>query len=124
MSEFSQFSPAGRGADQGADQGAGPGAGQGVGRGSRFVVGDEDFLLDGRPVRLLSGALHYFRVHEEQWEHRLATLRAMGLNCVETYVPWNLYEPAPGRYGDVGALGRFLDAVARAGMGALVRTGP
>ncbi|MEU8544490.1 beta-galactosidase family protein [Streptomyces sp. NPDC048717] len=91
---------------------------------SDFVVGDEDFLLDGRPVRLLSGALHYFRVHEEQWEHRIGMLRAMGLNCVETYVPWNLYEPEPGRYGDVEALGRFLDAVAAAGMRAIVRPGP
>ncbi|GGT65159.1 MULTISPECIES: glycoside hydrolase family 35 protein [Streptomyces] len=91
---------------------------------STFAVGDEDFLLDGRPVRLLSGALHYFRVHEEQWGHRLEMLRAMGLNCVETYVPWNLYEPEPGRYGDVGALGRFLDAVERAGMWAIVRPGP
>ncbi|MEU6983569.1 beta-galactosidase family protein [Streptomyces sp. NPDC046324] len=89
-----------------------------------FAVGDEDFLLDGRPVRLLSGALHYFRVHEEQWGHRLEMLRAMGLTCVETYVPWNLYEPEPGRYGDVGALGRFLDAVAAAGMWAIVRPGP
>ncbi len=34
---------------------------------SEFTVGDEDFLLDGRPVRVLSGALHYFRVHEAQW---------------------------------------------------------
>ncbi|MFD3947897.1 beta-galactosidase family protein [Streptomyces sp. NPDC058579] len=91
---------------------------------STFAVGDEDFLLDGRPVRLLSGALHYFRVHEEQWGHRLEMLRAMGLTCVETYVPWNLYEPEPGRYGDVAALGRFLDAVAAAGMWAIVRPGP
>ncbi|MGW6392234.1 glycoside hydrolase family 35 protein [Streptomyces sp. NPDC055103] len=91
---------------------------------STFAVGDEDFLLEGRPVRLLSGALHYFRVHEAQWGHRLGMLRAMGLNCVETYVPWNLYAPEPGRYGDVEALGRFLDAVERAGMWAIVRPGP
>ncbi|MDT9687825.1 beta-galactosidase [Streptomyces sp. P9(2023)] len=91
---------------------------------STFAVGDEDFLLDGRPVRLLSGALHYFRVHEEQWGHRLGMLRAMGLTCVETYVPWNLCEPEPGRYGDLAELGRFLDAVAAAGMWAIVRPGP
>ncbi|MGW8360320.1 glycoside hydrolase family 35 protein [Streptomyces wedmorensis] len=91
---------------------------------STFAVGDEDFRLDGRPVRLLSGALHYFRVHEGHWEHRLGMLRAMGLNCVETYVPWNLYEPEPGRYGDVAELGRFLDAVRRAGLWAIVRPGP
>ncbi|MFF6882411.1 beta-galactosidase [Streptomyces sp. NPDC012421] len=91
---------------------------------STFAVGDEDFLLDGRPVRLLSGALHYFRVHEGHWEHRLGMLRAMGLDCVETYVPWNLHEPEPGRYADPEALGRFLDAVAAAGMRAVVRPGP
>ncbi|MFG2792290.1 beta-galactosidase [Streptomyces sp. NPDC048419] len=91
---------------------------------SEFGVGDADFLLDGRPVRLLSGALHYFRVHEAHWEHRLRMLRAMGLNCVETYVPWNLHEPRPGRYQDVQALGRFLDAARRAGLWAIVRPGP
>ncbi|ORT54470.1 beta-galactosidase family protein [Streptomyces sp. CB03238] len=89
-----------------------------------FTVGDGDFLLDGRPVRLLSGALHYFRVHEEQWDHRLAMVRAMGLNCVETYVPWNLHEPEMDRYRDVAALGRFLDAVHAAGLWAIVRPGP
>ncbi|MGW2178607.1 glycoside hydrolase family 35 protein [Streptomyces sp. NPDC001732] len=89
-----------------------------------FTVGDDHFRLDGKPVRLLSGALHYFRVHEEQWDHRLAMLRAMGLNCVETYVPWNLHEPRPGRFRDVAALGRFLDAAQRAGLWAIVRPGP
>ncbi|MGW1803862.1 glycoside hydrolase family 35 protein [Streptomyces sp. NPDC002078] len=91
---------------------------------SEFTVGESDFLLDGRAVRLLSGALHYFRVHEGHWRHRLAMLRAMGLNCVETYVPWNLHRPAPGGYRDVQALGRFLDAVREAGMWAIVRPGP
>ncbi|MFE5855675.1 beta-galactosidase family protein [Streptomyces sp. NPDC056500] len=91
---------------------------------AEFGVGETDFLLDGRPVRLLSGALHYFRVHEGQWDHRLAMLRAMGLNCVETYVPWNLHEPARGEYTDVEALGRFLDAAQQAGLWAIVRPGP
>ncbi|OIK03238.1 glycoside hydrolase family 35 protein [Streptomyces monashensis] len=91
---------------------------------SEFTVGESDFLLDGRPVRLLSGALHYFRVHEAQWRHRLAMLRAMGLNCVETYVPWNLHQPRPGTFRDVQALGRFLDAVREEGLWAIVRPGP
>ncbi|MGW3009732.1 beta-galactosidase [Streptomyces sp. NPDC001219] len=91
---------------------------------ARFEVGERDFVLDGRPVRLLSGALHYFRVHEAQWGHRLAMLRAMGLNCVETYVPWNLHEPRPGEFRDPEALGRFLDAAGAAGLWAIVRPGP
>ncbi|MFJ6567139.1 beta-galactosidase family protein [Streptomyces sp. NPDC091292] len=91
---------------------------------AEFRVGEDDFEVDGRPVRLLSGALHYFRVHEAQWGHRLAMLRALGLNCVETYVPWNLHEPRPGELRDVAAVGRFLDAVRAAGMWAIVRPGP
>lgn len=91
---------------------------------AEFTVGDDHFRLDGKPVRLLSGALHYFRVHEAHWDHRLSMLRAMGLNCVETYVPWNLHEPQPGRFQDVAALGRFLDAAQRAGLWAIVRPGP
>ncbi|MEV8564165.1 beta-galactosidase family protein [Streptomyces sp. NPDC051322] len=89
-----------------------------------FTVGEEDFRIDGRPVRLLSGALHYFRVHEGQWEHRLRMLRALGLNTVETYVPWNLHEPREGDFRDAQALGRFLDAARRAGLWAVVRPGP
>ncbi|MFI0740585.1 beta-galactosidase family protein [Streptomyces sp. NPDC021100] len=89
-----------------------------------FTVAEDGFRIDGREVRLLSGALHYFRVHEGHWPHRLAMLRAMGLNCVETYVPWNRHEPVEGRPHDVGELGRFLDAADAAGLYAIVRPGP
>ena len=36
-----------------------------------FAIGADDFLLDGRPFRVLSGALHYFRVHPELWADRI-----------------------------------------------------
>src|SRR6266700_3252620 len=39
---------------------------------ARFAIGDDDFLLDGAPFRILSGALHYFRVHPRQWADRIA----------------------------------------------------
>ena len=29
-------------------------------RAREFAIGDRDFLLDGEPFRVLSGALHYF----------------------------------------------------------------
>ncbi len=89
------------------------------------VVGD-GFLRDGRPHQVLSGALHHFRVRPEQWRHRLRMLRAMGLNCVETYVAWNLHEPAPGRFDFTGIadLSRFLTEAAEEGLDAIVRPGP
>ncbi len=38
----------------------------------RFAIGDTDFLLDGEPHRVLSGAIHYFRVHPDLWQDRSA----------------------------------------------------
>ncbi|WP_086832261.1 beta-galactosidase [Streptomyces sp. NRRL B-24572] len=84
------------------------------------------FLLDGHPFRILSGGLHYFRVHPDQWQDRLRKARLMGLNTVETYVPWNLHQPRPDRFVmDAGLdLPRFLDLAAAEGLHVLLRPGP
>jgi beta-galactosidase len=93
---------------------------------STFAIGDHDFLLDGEPFRILSGAIHYFRVHPDLWADRIHKARLMGLNTIETYVPWNEHSPAPGTFRTDGGLdlGRFLDLVAAEGMQAIVRPGP
>ncbi|MBV1854196.1 glycoside hydrolase family 35 protein [Catellatospora tritici] len=91
-----------------------------------FAVAPGGFVRAGRPHQVLSGALHYFRVRPEQWRHRLRMLRAMGLNCVETYVAWNLHEPRPGEFDFTGIadLSRFLTEAAEEGLDAIVRPGP
>jgi beta-galactosidase len=91
-----------------------------------FVIGETDFLLDGRPFRILSGALHYFRVHPDLWADRIEKARQMGLNTIETYVPWNAHAPQPGEFNLSGGLDldRFLGLIAEAGMYAIVRPGP
>ncbi|MHC5375584.1 glycoside hydrolase family 35 protein [Enterococcus sp. LJL120] len=58
----------------------------------------EDFLLDGQPIKLISGAIHYFRMTPGQWEDSLYNLKALGANTVETYIPWNLHEPLEGQF--------------------------
>ncbi|MER8036058.1 glycoside hydrolase family 35 protein [Streptomyces hydrogenans] len=84
------------------------------------------FLLDGQPFRFLSGGLHYFRVHPDQWRDRLRKARLMGLNTVETYVPWNLHQPRPDRFVLDGGLDlpRFLELAAAEGLYVLLRPGP
>src|SRR5699024_7366380 len=57
----------------------------------------DGFLRHGEPHLVISGAIHYFRVHPEQWRDRLRRLVAMGCNTVETYVAWNIHQPAPGQ---------------------------
>ena len=93
---------------------------------SNFAIGDQDFLLDDQPFRILSGAIHYFRVHPDLWADRIHKARLMGLNTIETYVPWNEHSPFPGAFVADGGLdlGRFLDLVADSGMKAIVRPGP
>lgn len=92
----------------------------------QFAIGEAGFLLDDEPFRVLSGALHYFRVHPGQWADRIRKARQMGLNTIETYVAWNAHAPAPGEFRLDGGLdlGRFLDLVAAEGMHAIVRPGP
>jgi beta-galactosidase len=92
----------------------------------QFAIGDTDFLLDGEPFRILSGALHYFRVHPGQWADRIRKARQLGLNTIETYVAWNAHAPTEQEFLLDGGLdlGRFLDLVAAEGMFAIVRPGP
>ncbi|MFI8339519.1 beta-galactosidase family protein [Streptomyces sp. NPDC085639] len=88
---------------------------------------DQDgFRRAGRPHRIVSGALHYFRVHPDLWEDRLARLRALGVNTVDTYVPWNFHETAPGKADFTGPrdLARFLRLAQNLGLDAIVRPGP
>jgi beta-galactosidase len=91
-----------------------------------FAVGQRDFLLDGEPFRILAGALHYFRVHPGHWADRIKKARQLGLNTIETYVPWNAHAPRKDEFRLDGGLdlGGFLDLVAAEGMFAIVRPGP
>ena len=86
----------------------------------------EDFLLNGRPFKILSGAIHYFRVAPTDWYHSLYNLKALGFNTVETYVPWNLHEPRKGEYHFDGVLDleKFLLTAQELGLYAIVRPSP
>ena len=44
----------------------------------------EDFVIKGKHVTIMSGAMHYFRVVPDYWQDRLMKLKSMGLNTVET----------------------------------------
>ncbi|MEU4331515.1 glycoside hydrolase family 35 protein [Nonomuraea dietziae] len=74
----------------------------------------------------MSGGLHYFRVHPAQWADRLRKARLMGLNTIETYVPWNLHQPRPDRFrmDDELDLPAYLDLAAAEGLHVLLRPGP
>jgi beta-galactosidase len=84
------------------------------------------FLKDGQPFRYISGSIHYFRVHPDYWNDRLQRIRALGLNAVQVYVPWNLHEPTPGTFDFTGFLNisRFLELAQQNDLYVLLRPGP
>lgn len=42
------------------------------------------FLLNGEPFRYVAGSFHYFRALPDAWRSRLRTMRAAGLNALDT----------------------------------------
>lgn len=91
-----------------------------------FTVEKDGFRLGGEPFRVISGAIHYFRVPREYWRDRLIKLKACGFNTVETYVVWNMHEPREGEfdYSDMLDIEDFLATAAELGLYAIVRPGP
>ena len=57
-----------------------------------LVAQGENFTLNGDPIRILSGSIHYFRIPRDYWRDRIIKLRQMGFNTVQTYVAWNVHE--------------------------------
>jgi beta-galactosidase len=94
---------------------------------SALTTSSDGFLLHGEPFRIISGAMHYFRIHPDQWADRLRKARLMGLNTVETYVPWNLHQPDPDGPLVVDGLldlPRYLRLAQAEGLRVLLRPGP
>lgn len=86
----------------------------------------EEFYVDGQPIKLISGAVHYFRIAPTHWRQTLQNLQAIGCNCVETYIPWNLHEPQKGTFDFTGIANvtKFLDIAEELGLYTIVRPSP
>ena len=91
-----------------------------------FSIGEEDFLLDGEPFRILAGSLHYFRIPRAYWKDRLLKMKACGFNTVDVPIAWNVHEKTEGEFDFSGEndVEAFLDLAAELGFYAIVRPGP
>ncbi|MFP3322419.1 beta-galactosidase [Planococcus sp. SIMBA_160] len=84
------------------------------------------FYFEGETFQILSGGMHYFRTVPEQWEDRLQKLKALGLNTVETYIPWNFHEPKKGQFHFSGMadIEGFIELAHRLGLYVILRPAP
>lgn len=86
----------------------------------------QSFMIDGRRVWLVSGAIHYTRTPRQLWRRRIRAAKQAGLNCIETYVFWNAHEPSPNKFDFSGDLDlrAFIQMIHEEGMYCILRPGP
>jgi beta-galactosidase len=92
-----------------------------------FSFGKNDFLLDGKPLQIISGEMHPARIPEAYWKQRIQMAKAMGCNTIAAYIFWNYHETAPGVYDFTTGnhnIARFIRLVQDEGMWLLLRPGP
>ncbi|XP_023174948.2 beta-galactosidase isoform X1 [Drosophila hydei] len=84
------------------------------------------FLLNGQPFRYVAGSFHYFRALPDAWRNRLRTMRAAGLNALDTYVEWSLHNPHDGEYNweGIADVVKFLEIAQEENFYIVLRPGP
>ncbi|XP_022945678.1 beta-galactosidase 17 isoform X2 [Cucurbita moschata] len=92
----------------------------------KFEINDDMFWKDGKPFQIIGGDIHYFRTLPEYWEDRLLRAKALGLNTIQTYIPWNLHEPQPGNFtfSGIADIVSFIQLCQKLNFLVLLRAGP
>ena len=91
-----------------------------------FTVGDKSFLLNGEPFVVKAAEIHYPRIPQTYWEHRIKMCKALGMNTVCIYVFWNIHEQREGQFDFTGNndVAAFCRLAQKNGMYVIVRPGP
>lgn len=101
-------------------------AGAALAADARFTIKGDQFTLDGAPLHIMAGEMHYPRIPRELWRDRLRKLKALGLNTLCTYIFWNAHEPRPGAYDFSGNLdlAAWIKTAQEEGLWVMLRPGP
>ena len=98
-------------------------------RPAKVAITRHGLRVGDREVPLHAGSMHYFRLERDAWRPAMRELAALGLPIVETYVPWQVHEIAPGNY-DFGRvdprkdLRAFVELAGELGLYVFLRPGP
>ena len=92
----------------------------------KFEIIGNKFVKDGEEIKIISGAVHYFRNMKDTWRDIFKKMKAMGLNTVETYCAWNMHEKKVDEFDFSGNLDikEFINIANQEGLMAIVRPGP
>ena len=93
-------------------------------------IRDRRIVIDGAPVLILAGEIHYFRVPRQQWQQRIDLLKEIGCNAVASYIPWLWHEMPDGSIDVTGTslperdVAAFIDLCRDNGLLFIARPGP
>lgn len=93
-------------------------------------IKNKQIIIDGKPQIIMSGEIHYFRLHKEDWQDRINKLKEAGYNTVASYVPWLCHEYVEGEVDLTGKtrpeldLASFIDMCNENGLYFFLRPGP
>lgn len=93
----------------------------------QFTFSKTEFLLDGKPLQIISGEMHPARIPKEYWRHRIQMAKAMGCNTIAAYIFWNYHEVKPGVFDfktENRDIADFIRICQQEGMWILFRPGP
>src|SRR3569833_2445799 len=91
-----------------------------------FALGDSAFMLDHKPVQIISGEMHCYRIPRAYWRDRIRKAKAMGLNTIGTYIFWNMHEPVQCKFDFSGNsdIAEFVRIAKEEGMWVIMRPSP
>ncbi len=97
-----------------------------AGKGETFTVGEKTFLLNGKPFVIKAAEVHYPRIPQAYWDHRIKMCKALGMNTLCLYVFWNIHEQREGQFDFTGNndVAEFCRLAQKNGMYVIVRPGP
>ena len=89
-------------------------------------AGKNTFLLDGKPFVVKAAELHYTRIPQAYWDHRIEMCKALGMNTICIYIFWNIHEQEEGKFDFTGQndIAAFCRAAQKHGMYVIIRPGP
>jgi len=96
------------------------------GKPHKFETRNKQFLIDGQPIQLISGEMHFSRTLSEDFELRVKQAKAMGLNTLSFYLFWNQVEPEHGKFDFTGTndVRKMLKLCQDNGLWCILRPGP
>src|SRR5258705_171177 len=89
-----------------------------------------EFRVEGKPFFIHAAAFLYPRLPRDLWESSLKSVKEMGINTIDLYIPWNWHEDRPGRLDFDGHtnprkdLIDLMKMIAKLGLRAIIRPGP